>query len=314
MELRKDYILDRYVLIASGRGKRPYEFKREEVKQESGICYFCPGNEHLTPPEIGRIGTKEKWDLRWYPNKFAAVALEGQTFIKTDNKYFTFASAYGYHEVIAETNDHSKQLADLPEEQIKQLLRVYANRIDELGNKDNIKYVVIFKNHGRDAGTSLLHSHSQIVAYNKVPNNVQQMVDAAKKYPSCPYCEILNIEKGSYRKCYENDRFVAFTPYASRYHFEIWVFPKKHFNNLSDMDDNCLADLSQILKKIFLKLKELNAPYNMEVFYSPKGEDLHFHIEITPRLAIWAGFEIATNDIINSVSPEDAAKFYRGES
>ena len=79
------------------------------------------------------------------------------------------------------------------------------------------------------------------------------------------------------------------------------------------MDDEQLMDLAEVLKKILQKLKKLNASYNMELFYSPAGEDLHFHIEISPRLAIWGGFELLTNDTINSLAPEDAAQFYRGE-
>ena len=313
MELRKDYILDRYVIVSSARGKRPFQFKKEKEKVKEGICYFCPGNEKLTPPEIGRIGTKSKWKLRWFPNKFAAVDQEGNPIIQTDNNYFTFASAYGYHEVIVETNNHKKQLSDLTIKQIKDVLTVYANRISELSQKENIAYVSVFKNHGKEAGTSLVHSHSQVIAYNKWPNLIKDKIEAIKRYDHCPYCDILNIEKGSYRRCFENKNFVAFTPYASRFHFEIWVFPKDHIRNITEMDEKKLMDLAEILKKILQKLKKLNASYNMELFYSPEGEHLHFHIEISPRLSIIGGFEILTNDTINSLSPEDAAEFYRGK-
>jgi UDPglucose--hexose-1-phosphate uridylyltransferase len=313
MELRKDYILDRYVIISSGRGKRPQEFKQEITKEKPGQCFFCKGSESLTPPEIGRIGTAKNWKIRWFPNKFAAVSLEGDPIIRTDNTYFTFASAYGYHEIIVETNSHKKQLSGLPKEQIKEVLKVYADRIKELSKKENIYYVAIFKNHGKDAGTSLVHSHSQVIAYNKWPKLVQDKVEAVRKFNHCPYCDIINIERNSFRRCFENKSFVAFTPYASRFHFEIWIFPLQHIRNLTEMNDKQLLDLAEILKKILQKLKELNASYNMEVYYSPTNSDLHFHIEISPRMAVWAGFEFLTNDAINSVSPEDAAKFYRGE-
>ena len=314
MELRKDYILDRYVIISTGRGKRPREFKQKEVKEKKGICFFCPGNEKLTPPEIGRLGTKKKWRMRWFANKFAAVDLKGNPIIRTDNDYFTFASAYGYHEVIVETNDHKKQLADLTKSQIKDVLKIYANRIEELSKKENIHYVSVFKNHGKEGGTSLVHSHSQVIAYNKLPNLIKDKIKAVKRYDHCPYCDIINIEKDSLRRCFENKNFVAFTPYASRFHFEIWIFPIKHIKNITETDEKMLMDLAEILKKILKKLKYLNAPYNIELVYSPENENLHFHIEISPRLAIWAGFEILTNDTINSVSPEDAARFYRGKN
>jgi UDPglucose--hexose-1-phosphate uridylyltransferase len=314
MELRKDYILDRYVIVSNERSKRPFEFKKEEAKiVSSKDCFFCLGNEKLTTPELGRIDSGKRWKIRWFNNKFAAVKPEGNPMIKTDNKYFTFSDAYGFHEVIVETNDHKKQLVDLSKDEIKEILGVYSLRIKELLKKDNIKYVSVFKNHGKEAGTSLVHSHSQIIAYNKIPEQVKEKIEAVKKYKTCPYCEILNIEKGSYRRCFENKNFVAFTPYASRFHYEIWIFPKEHINSILEMNDAKLLDLAEIMKKILSKLKEINADYNMELFYSPKGEDMHFHIEISPRLALIGGFEILTGDTINSVSPEDAAKFYRGE-
>lgn len=313
-ELRKDYILERFVIISDERDKRPFEFKKDTVDAISkDACFFCPGNESLTPPEIGRIGDNKKWKLRWFNNKFAAVKPEGNPIIKTDNNYFTFSDAYGFHEVIVETNDHKKQLSELSKEEIKEVLGVYAKRISELNKKENISYVSVFKNHGKAAGTSLVHSHSQIIAYNKIPTQVKEKISAIKKYDHCPYCDIINIEKGSYRRCFENNNFVAFTPYASRFHYEIWIFPKDHVKNITEMNDEKLLDLAEIMKKILEKLKEINSDYNMELFYSPANENLHFHIEISPRISIFGGFELLTGDTINSVTPEDAAKFYIGE-
>lgn len=313
MELRKDYILDRYVILSTGRIQRPKQFgKKEEEKIEK--CFFCPGNESMTPPEIGRIEKDGKWIIRWFPNKFPAVDLNGSPKIRTDNTFFTFSNAYGYHEVVAETNDHSKQLWDLGVEHIALVLKVYRDRIKELSSKGNIKYVCLFKNSGRDAGTSIVHSHTQIIAYNKVPELVADEVRKSMEFSQCPYCDILNIEKKSDRRCFENDSFVAFCPYASRYHYEVWIFPKEHLRDMEKFDDKKFNDLALILHLVLVKLKELGLSYNFEFHYAPKGEDLHFHIEICPRDAIWAGFELLTDEIINSIIPEEAAKFYRGEN
>jgi UDPglucose--hexose-1-phosphate uridylyltransferase len=312
MELRKDYILDRWVFLASARKKRPREFKKAEKKAEEKICYFCPGNEHLTPPEIGRIG-KKKWKIRWFPNKFPAVEQKGNPIIKTDNTFFTFSDAYGKHEVIAETPDHKKQMWDLSKEHLKEILDVYKQRIIELSKLEHIKYVIVFKNHGREGGTSLVHTHTQIAAVNILPTAVEDEVKASKKYSKCPYCDIIKIEKDSHRRCFENNSIVAFAPYASRFNFEVWIFPKRHVKNITELNDKETADLAEVLKNVLIKLKKLNASYNFFLHYAPPGEDLHFHIEVTPRFATWAGFELASDAIINSVLPEDVAKFYRGE-
>ncbi|MBI4149778.1 galactose-1-phosphate uridylyltransferase [Candidatus Woesearchaeota archaeon] len=310
-ELRKDYILDRWVIIAAERAKRPHQFKQQEVKEEVGLCFFCPGNEKETPPEMYRFEKNGTWQIRAFPNKFTAVAPEGDPTIRTDNAFYTWSNNYGKHLVLVETPDHSKQLWDLSIDEITQVLRGYLEVFFHVHGDKNIKYVTIFKNHKKEAGTSIVHSHSQIIGYNKVPEEVGREVAASQNYNFCPYCDVIQRERGSTRRCFENDNFIAFCPYASRFPFEIWILPKQHVTHLEDIKD--LPGLASMLKMALGKLKELNAAFNYVLHYSPTREDnLHFHIEIMPRLTIWAGFEM-NGTVINPQPPEEAAKFYRGE-
>lgn len=311
-ELRKDYILDDFVLVSEKRGQRPHEFKEEDDLVEPKTCFFCPGSEDLTPPEVGRISKENGWSIRWFENKFSGVKEEGQFEIKTDNKYFTYSSNYGYHEIIVNTNDHNKQVCDLSVPELSDLFKVYRDRIKEISSRDHIKYVSIFKNHGSKAGTSIIHSHSQIIAMNQVPKRIVRKEEAVAKFDSCPYCEILKIEKDSYRRCFENNTFVAFTPYASRFNYEIWVMPKNHRVSMNELSEEEFNDLSDIMSKLLKRLATMNASYNYYLQYSPFN-DLHFHIEVCPRIATWGGFELDTEVIFNVISPETAAKFYRGE-
>jgi len=311
--LRKDYILERWVYYAAERKNRRMEFKKEDEVVNNKICFFCPGNEHLTPPEIGRVEYKNTWKIRWFPNKFPAVELKGNAKLKAKNKFLKEGSTYGAHEVIAETNDHKKQLWDLSINEIKEILDVYKLRIIELSKIKGIKYVTIFKNHGSAAGTSLVHSHTQVAALSVLPEEVMNEINASKKYKKCPYCNVIKLEAKSKRKIAENKNIVAFAPFASRFNYEAWIFPKRHIKNITDMYDNELYDIATALKKILLKLKKLNASYNFYFHYAPAGNDLHLHIEIAPRLAKFGGFEYSTGAIINSVMPEDATKFYRGK-
>jgi UDPglucose--hexose-1-phosphate uridylyltransferase len=309
-ELRKDYILDRWVIISKGRKARPKQFRKKEIIEEGAICYFCPGNENLTPPELGRVEFKNSWLIRWFPNKFPA--LDTKLDIKEmDKKFFKKINAYGLYEVIAETPNHKHQLADLSIEHIKELLLVYSLRIKELSIKRNIKYVLVFKNHGRDAGTSLIHSHTQIAALSQIPKYVQEKLNAIKKYKDCPYCDIIKLEEKSKRKIFENKTFLAFAPFASRFNYEVWIFPKQHIKNITELSEVELLELARILKKLLVKINKLNVSYNFYLHYSPEKENLHFHIEICPRIATWGGFELSSDIVINSVGPEDAAKFYR---
>jgi len=310
VELRKDYILDRWIIVSEKRGSRPKQFKKIESKKE-GFCFFCSGNESTTPKEIGRISDKQgKWKIRWFPNKFAAVLAEGSPKFKKSGIY-EHGNAYGYHEVIVETNDHKKQLPDLTKSHLADVLKVYKERIEKLEKKKGIKYVLVFKNSGAKGGTSLIHSHTQLAAYNKIPQLVQDEVKASIKKGKCEYCNIIKKEAKSKRWIKQNKNFVAFCPYASRFNYEAWIFPKKHIKNITEMNDNEINDLAELLKHILVKINKITDSYNFFLHYAPKGKDLHFHIEVCPRIATWAGFELGSNDIINSVSPETAAKYYR---
>lgn len=311
--LRKDYILNRWVYYAAERKNRRMEFKKDEPIIDNKTCFFCPGNENLTPPEIGRVEYKNSWKIRWFPNKFPTVELKGNAGIKTKGKFLKEGKTYGTHEVIAETNDHKKQLADLSVEHIKELLEVCALRIKTLSKRKDVKYVAVFKNHGPQAGTSLVHAHTQVATLPILPDEVINEAKAANNSKNCPYCDIIKSELKSKRKIMENKSAAAFAPFASRFNFEAWVFPKRHVGSITDMHDDELYDMASALKKILMKLKKINASYNFFLHYSPKEYDLHFHIEVTPRFAKWAGFELSTGAVINSVMPEDAAKFYRGK-
>jgi len=311
--LRKDYILERWVYYAVERKKRPKEFKKEQHIAENKVCLFCPGNENLTPKEIGRVEYKNSWKIRWFPNKFPIVELNGNPKINAKNKFLMEGKTYGEHEIIAETNDHKKQLSDLSVEHIKEIFDVYSLRIKTLSKLKGIKYVTVFKNQGSLAGTSLIHAHTQIASMSLLPDDIMNKVNAIKKFKKCPYCNIIKLESKSKRKIIENKTSIAFCPYASRFNFETWIFPKRHVKNITAMHNDELYDMASALKKILLKLKKLNASYNFFLHYAPQQTDLHFHIEVTPRFEKWGGFELSTGAIVNSIMPEDAARFYRSK-
>ncbi len=310
-ELRKDYFLDRYVLITDDRGKRPHEFLNEEVKEKKMTCPFCPGNENLTPPEIDRLKDNGNWKIRVFPNKYAIVLEKGKSNIMTENTFFTFASNFGKHEVIVETPDHKKKLSDLSEDHIREVFNIYIKRINALNEIAGVEYVLVFKNHGKEAGTSLVHSHSQVVAYNRIPKLIQEEIEGYKKFETCPFCQIISIERESYRAVFENNSFVSFTPYASRFPLELWIFPKRHVDSITKLSQFELKDLATILKRILFKLESQHIPYNFYLHNAPQGEDFHFHIEIVPRISLLAGFELGSGDYVNIISPESAANFYK---
>jgi UDPglucose--hexose-1-phosphate uridylyltransferase len=299
-ELRKDCLLDRWVIIAGNRGKRPVDFIQKECETKEGVCVFCPGNEHLTPKEILSILGPHGWTVRAFENMYPATSLE-------------FPQAFGRHEVIVEMNQHNKNLQDLPPGAIREVIDMYCSRIDDISKIDGIAYVLIFKNHGEAAGTSIAHEHSQLIALSQIPTLVENELAAYKKYhhktKKCIFCDIAEMEMNSERKIFENDKFFCFAPFASRFPFEAWLLPKRHAGNITDLTDEEKNSLADALKTILGALSKLlrNPPYNYYLHIAPPREDFHFHIEICPRVTKLAGFELGSDIIINTMPPEKAA-------
>jgi UDPglucose--hexose-1-phosphate uridylyltransferase len=200
---------------------------------------------------------------------------------------------------------------------IREVIDMYCARIDDISKIDGIAYVLVFKNHGEEAGTSLSHEHSQLIALPQVPTLVEEELCAYKKYydrtKKCIFCDIMTMEMNSERKIFENDKFVCFAPFASRFPFESWLLPKRHAGNITDLTDEEKNSLAESLKKVLTALSKMlkNPPYNYYLHIAPAREDFHFHIEICPRVTKLAGFELGSDIIINTMPPERAAAEFR---
>jgi len=334
-ELRKDYLLDRWVVIATQRKKRPSDFVRSAGKKQEGLCALEPGNEHMTPPAVlvylpmnGGIrkdrdlnGLRhENWLVRCVPNLYPAFAppKEGE-WLGLERGVFTRASATGHHEVLIESPNHDEHPSVAKVSQLIHVLNGYVDRLQELCSKPYVRYVSIFRNHGFEAGASLSHAHTQLIATPIMPKIVEEELEASKELfkinEMCTFCEIIEREEQSRRFIWKNERFVVFAPWASVHPFEFWVFPKRHQCCLLDLSQSEVEALAKTMRVCFGGLRSLlnDPPYNFGFHQITCGasEHYHWHLEVYPRLSIWAGFEKSTGMFINVVSPEDAAKHLR---
>lgn len=297
-EVRTDFIGNGAV-ITVGRGARPHDvkkgFSRAEKTADPAKCFFCPGNEHLTPPEIDRVPGGRGWSLRVFENKFPAFARN-------------FERAYGRHEIIVETPDHGADFSSLSPEAYEEYLGMMRKRINAAYSDKLIEWVLPFKNEGLDAGASLEHSHSQLVAASFVPDYAKEK--SALSTGKCKFCEFAKAEKHS---LFEDSEWKVICPHASRFNYEIWVLPKKHVRSMCELGKSQRASLALVLRKTLLSLdrKVGRPPYNIIFNEAPRGMPFHMHIEILPRLARWAGFEFGARMNMNSVPPEDAARLLK---
>jgi len=336
-QLRRDPIMGRWVIIASERAKRPEDFLAKQEQMIDNGCPFCKGAEDKTPPEIFAIrdpGTKPNqpgWNVRVVPSIAPILRVEGKL-NRHGKGMYDLMNGVGAHEIIIETPEHIAHLSDLSAEQIKKVIDAYVYRMLDLEKDMRFKYVLIFKNYGIVAGSSMYkHSRSQLIATPVNPKLVKEELAGAKKYfdykDRCVFCDMLRQELDSQERIIlETDGFVAIAPFASRFPFEVCILPKEHNCDFPDVSDGSRFDLARVLKVVLSKLKAAlgDPPYNFIIHTAPFRlgrkagywktieDDYHWHIEIIPRLTRVAGFEWGTGVYINPTPPEEAAKYLKG--
>lgn len=326
-ELRKDPVSGRWVIIATERARRPRDFKTEAQPVRAGFCPFCEGGEDSTPPEImayreaGTAANTPGWRVRVVPNLFPALMIEGELDKRGEGIYDRM-NGIGAHEVIIETPKHVLSLSALSNVNVEEVLWTYRDRLVDLKKDKRFIYGMIFKNVGQAAGASLEHSHSQLIVTPTVPKTVADEMKGAQDFYGyrgrCIFCDMIEQEISTGKRVVlEGENFVAFTPFASRFAFELWLLPKRHASHFENLQKLGIAELATDLKTILAKLEQAldYPPYNYIIHTAPFDVgDLahyHWHIEIIPRLTHIAGFEWGTGFYINPVPPENAAEYLR---
>jgi UDPglucose--hexose-1-phosphate uridylyltransferase len=330
-ELRQNPATKEWVIIATERAKRPEELGAgitQVSPEEERHCPFCPGHEHLTPKEIlsyrafGTEANTPGWWIRIIPNKFAALQPKGGTKRDKVEDFFLHMDGVGEHEVLIESPEHEKTLATMDQKQAQEIFFAYRERYKTLSKDPRFEMIIIFKNHGLNAGTSLKHTHSQIIATPVTPMHIRHRIEEAMRHfddsGSCIYCEMIEKEKKlEQRIVMESENYVVFEPYAAKSPFETWVLPKKHNSTYDSIGPEGTKELAYVMRQTMIKLyRALNNPdFNYMIFSSPCHErDLeyyHWNIQIVPRVAAVAGFELGSGIYINTMPPEVAAKYLR---
>lgn len=333
-ELRKDPVTARWVIVSQDRAARPNALTRHSELAQSKLeaerdhrCPFCPGNEHMTPPEITSFpSTTKGWQLRVIPNLYPALTLEagpgedGDQVQQAEGIYEKM-DGVGVHEVIIEVPTHRRPVHEMSIAEIEEILRAYQERLTCLQQDPQTKQVLIFRNSGRAAGATLVHPHSQIVATPLVPQRIVEEIKESKRHYEekgrCLFCDILRHEcaPNSPRLVREDAHFVVFTPFASRFPYECQILPKTHQPAFAAQDPAARRSLAETLRDALYRLANvLNAPpYNYIIHTAPvrshedAGPYYHWHIEILPRIVSPAGFEWGSGVHINPVPPEVAA-------
>ena len=333
-ELRLDLVSQDWVVIATGRAKKPETFKKEkkvseEVSKKS--CPFCKINTQKRPTLIFSHGENipfganakipKDWTVIVIPNKFPAFLPNPKLNEQIEGNLYKKMNAVGFHEVVV-TRDHKKQMAQFSVKQVKEVFDVYQERYLNLMPKKFVNHISIFHNHGQGAGASIAHPHSQIITTPLIDVDLQKALSRSQNYykngKECIYCRMNKWErKVKKRIIFENKKFLVLCPFASKTAFQIIISPKKHlayFERATEEEKWQLSEAFQVaLNKLY---KGLNSPdYNFYLHTAPCDEQnhdyYHWHWTILPKTGTWAGFEIGTRMEISTIEPEKAAEYLR---
>jgi UDPglucose--hexose-1-phosphate uridylyltransferase len=336
-ELRWDPLKMGWVIITNERWRRPRDFLVEREKVAISVCPFCYGKEEKTTREIfairatGSRPDSSGWKVRVIPNKYPALRIEG-SLDKRGVGLYDVMNGIGAHEVIIETPDHDRSLAELTPAEIVDVFKAYRARLLDLRKDPRFRHVLIFKNHGVEAGASIPHSYSQLIAVPVTPPVVVAELSACREYygrkERCLLCDLLLQEDADQTRIVrDTEEFIVFAPFASRFPFELRIAPRRHSHDFSLMTDQEFFPLAEVLKDTLLRLRAVlrDPPYNFILHNSPPlhlrlGKpgywgslpyDYHWHIELVPRLTKIAGFEWGTGFYMNPTPPEEAARYLR---
>ncbi|MFI2367340.1 hypothetical protein [Streptomyces sp. NPDC018833] len=323
-ELRRDPFTREWVVIAPERAHRPQHIPAAtpSAPATDPHCPFCPGHEQDTPGELWRRPADADhpsgaWAVRVVPNRYPVLARgDGPARHRTAGPFIS-ADGVGSHEVVIESPRHDWDLPDGDDTAVAEVLRAYRARSLVLrGRRPGL--VLPFRNHGPAAGTSLAHPHSQIVATPIVPLRQRLLFDVARTYYDdygrCLYTDISTTELADGRRTVAvGDHVAAFAPYAARAAYETWIVPRHHQASFADADEEVLTETAALLRRLLDALRHLlgDVPYNYALISAPNGEEatayFAWHLQLVPRLAATAGFELGSGMAVNPVPPERAA-------
>jgi len=286
--IREDPLTGKKVIISSLRSRRPQLIKGV-TKEEPIQCPFCPGNESLTAEPVDLYTEDNKWIVRVVPNKFPAIQ--------------------GLHDVIIESREHDADVDTI--NHFEKVLEIYQRRMKHFYNIEGIKYVAVFRNRGREAGASIQHPHSQVLG---LPFYPERYLLERKKYETSeknPMKSLIEKEKKEgVRLIKETENFVVMLAYAPTTPYETWIVPKSVVHCF--LEEKNLDELSYTLKYTIGLLKTVlgeGIPYNLTIQSgSPWDKDYHYYLRIMPRISVFGGFEMETDNIIVGILPEDASK------
>jgi UDPglucose--hexose-1-phosphate uridylyltransferase len=299
MELRKDPITRSWVITGDDA---PEVSPRAET-----YCAFCPDSPAPSQVVASLPAVQGgSWSARAVVHPTPLYHVEGEASRRGDGLYDRMRPV-GAHEVLVENPLHGHNLWNSSDTEIEQFLLIAAQRIQDLKRDERLKYISVFKNHGRSAGQEFEHPTSQLTATTFVPRRVLYELRAAREYfqgkERCVFCDIIAQETRQDQRVLEaHGDFIAICPYAPRVPYETWIMPRTHeaaFERFGLNRSGSLRDLGALLRHTLQRIRTITEDFHLVLHTSPNSlhrsgnlgywktidEDYHWHVEILPIIA-----------------------------
>jgi UDPglucose--hexose-1-phosphate uridylyltransferase len=267
-----------------------------------------------------------------FNNDYAALLPDTPSFDLDQGGLIRAVSDRGICRVICFSPRHDWTLPDMPLEEIRRVVDVWAEQTAELYALESIKYVQIFENKGAMMGASNPHPHCQIWSEGHIPTEPAKELHSTSTYlnehHSCLLCDYLAAElQAGERIVLQNEHFVVVVPFWAVWPFEVLVLARRHAGTLPELDSaerEALADIVKRLTTRYDNLFEISFPYSMGWHQAPNDGALHpethLHAHYFPPLLrsatvrkFMVGYELLANPQ-RDLTPETAAERLRAMS
>ncbi|MDO8483935.1 MAG: UDP-glucose--hexose-1-phosphate uridylyltransferase [Candidatus Limnocylindrales bacterium] len=324
---RYNPLIDEWVLVSAGRGRRPWLGAEEPEPDGAGLafdpdCYLCPGNVRAN----GNVNP-DYAETFVFTNDFAALRPD-TSIAEFDDGLLRAQGEQGLCRVVCFSPRHDLTLGRMPAEAVRRVVDLWAEQTDELGAGH--RWVQVFENRGEAMGASNPHPHGQIWAGTALPGEGAREDASQRAHLAATGDRLLldyvDHESAGPRVVAETDDWLAVVPFWAAWPFETLLIPKRPAARLSELDERARDDLAGVLHDLLGRYDGLFKrpfPYSMGWHQAPFGDGAtdawQVHAHFYPPLLFakvrkfMVGYELLA-ETQRDLTAEDAAARLRAVS
>jgi UDPglucose--hexose-1-phosphate uridylyltransferase len=285
---RYNPLIDEWVLVSTGRTKRPWLGRREASPPEhlptyDPGCYLCPGNTRANgernPPYT---------ETFVFTNDYAALRPETST-ARIEHGLLRMEGEAGTCRVLCFSPRHDLAVAQMSTPEVRRIVDVWADETTDLGAR--YRWVQVFENRGETMGASNPHPHGQVWAGTALPVEAAREDESQRRYWLATGRRLLldyaAQEGRGPRLVVENDDWLVVVPFWAVWPFETLVIAKAPVERLPGLEArqrDCLADALIELLARYDNLFRHPFPYSMGWHQAPFDDGPHDHWQLHAHL------------------------------